>query len=168
MNCERQHVTQPKPRCSCWCQCVVTQPKPWCSCWCQCVVTQPKPWCSCWCQCVVTLPKPWCSCWCQCVVTQPKPCCSCWCQRVVWHSPSLAVLAGVSVLCCVPQSQAADTVITDVLEFHVRIILRSLHDMANSTTEIPVVVSVAVGKGCTCYHLTQHFSRVDSWLQQKK
>ena len=31
-------VTQPKPRCSCWCQCVVTQPKPWFSCWCQCVL----------------------------------------------------------------------------------------------------------------------------------
>ena len=92
----------------------MTQPKPWCSCWCQCVVTQPRPWCPCWCQCVVTQPRPWCSCWCQCVVAQPKPWCSCWCHLCVWIEilhmqlfSCICIKMHVFYMQCPPPFQAA-------------------------------------------------------------
>ena len=74
------------------------EPKPWCSCWCQCVVTQPKPWCSCWCQCVVTQPKPWCSCWYQCVIMQPKPRWKLLLERVLYKSKLLLLHIIITIV----------------------------------------------------------------------
>ena len=81
---------------------VLWQPKPGCSCWCQCVVTA-QAWvfllvsvCCDTAQALVFLLVSVCCDTTQallfllvsaCCVTQPKPCCSCWCQCVVLCAP---------------------------------------------------------------------------------
>ena len=68
------------------------------------VVTQPKPWCSCWCQCVVTQPKLWCSCWCSNVLWHSPSLGVLAGIKVLWHSPSLGVLPCVLVCCDTAQA----------------------------------------------------------------